>query len=382
MTETTSDSAAMQAIATRRAPRPAALSALATALGSRLPLVPASFFGIVLGLIGLGNPWRVAVRVWGLPPLAGELIMLAGVAVWAIVLFLYAAKWILAREDALAEVRHPIQCCFVGLAGVATMMVSMAAAPYSPAAAELLFLGGLGFAVGFAVWRTGGFWMGGRPSEAMTPVLYLPTVAAGFVAASAASLHGYGALAQMCFGAAFFSWLGIESVLLHRLLTGPPMEPALRPTLFILLAPPTVGGVAAANVMGDAWSLLPAAMLGYGALQALVLIRLLPWIAAARFTPGYWGSAFGATAFAMLALRLTEKGADPVIAALAPWLFAGANATVAALAAATLGRLTQGELLTASALPRRSAGAAEEALRPPSETQPAGAGCPLQEIEP
>lgn len=48
-----------------------------------LPLVPASFFGIVLGLIGLGNPWRVAARLWGLPVLPSELIMLAGVATWA-----------------------------------------------------------------------------------------------------------------------------------------------------------------------------------------------------------------------------------------------------------------------------------------------------------
>ena len=29
-------------------------------------IVPASFFGIVLGLLGLGNCWRVAVKIWHL----------------------------------------------------------------------------------------------------------------------------------------------------------------------------------------------------------------------------------------------------------------------------------------------------------------------------
>ena len=313
-----------------------------------LPLVPASFFGIVLGLIGLGNPWRVATRLWGLPVLPGELIMLAGVAVWAVVLLLYSAKWIFAREAALAELRHPIQCCFVGLAGVATMMVSMAAGPYSREIAELLFFVGLAFMIGFAVWRTGGLWMGGRAAQAITPVLYLPTVAGGFVAASAGSMLGYTGIAQIGFGAAFFSWIAIESVLLQRLFTAAPMEPALRPTLFIQLAPPTVGGVAAVNVLGDQWSILPAAMLGYAMLQGLVLIRLMPWIVGKSFTPGYWGSAFGATAFAMLALRLAERD-QPFAAAIAPWLFVGANVVLAMLAAGSLRLLVRGKLLGAPA---------------------------------
>ena len=323
-----------------------------------LPLVPVSFFGIVLGLIGLGNPWRVATRLWGLPSLPGELIMLAGVVVWAVVLVLYSAKWVWAREDALAEARHPIQCCFIGLAGVATMMASMAAEPYSRRSAELLLLVGLSFTVAFAVWRTGGLMMGNRSSENITPVLYLPTVAGGFVAASAASLLGYGGLAQMLFGAAFFSWLSIESVLLNRLFTAAPVEPALRPTLVIQLAPPTVGGVAAVNVLGDQWSILPVAMLGYGTLQALVLIRMMPWIAGKNFTPGYWGSAFGATAFAMLALRLAEKGPLPIAREIAPWLFAGANLVVAILIAGSIRWLARGLLIR-----RRTEGATQRGFQ-------------------
>ena len=32
-----------------------------------LPLIPVPYFGMVLGLGGLGNGWRVAARVWGAP---------------------------------------------------------------------------------------------------------------------------------------------------------------------------------------------------------------------------------------------------------------------------------------------------------------------------
>ncbi|WP_336470691.1 hypothetical protein [Agrobacterium tumefaciens] len=50
-------------------------------------------------------------------------------------------------------------------------------------------------------------------------------------------------LGQCVFGADFFGWLAIESVLLHRLLTAPGMANTLRPTLGIQLAPPVVGAV-------------------------------------------------------------------------------------------------------------------------------------------
>ena len=94
-------------------------------------------------------------------------------------------------------------------------------------------------------------------------------------------------------------------------------------------------------------------MLGYATLQALVLIRLMPWIVGKSFTPGYWGSAFGATAFAMLALRLTEKGEQPLAAALAPWLFIGANLVIAVLAIGSIRLLLGGHLImpTTSATP-------------------------------
>ena len=34
--------------------------------------VPASFFGMILGLVGLGNCWRVAAKIWHLPAWIGE----------------------------------------------------------------------------------------------------------------------------------------------------------------------------------------------------------------------------------------------------------------------------------------------------------------------
>lgn len=313
--------------------------------------VPAAFFGMVLGLAGLGAAWRAAHIAWKLPTLIGELLMAAAAAIWLVLLVLYALKWLLARETALAELSHPVQCCFVGLVGVATMLVAGGCAPYSRRLALALYVSGALYTIAFAVWRTGGLWLGGRDAAQTTPVLYLPSVAGSFVAAIIGSGLGLSDVGSFFFGMGFFGWLALESVLLHRLLTAPSMVPALRPTLGIQLAPPVVGAVALIAVAPQAPALLAHAMIGYGVLQALVLLRLLPWILEEPFKASYWAFTFGVTALAIAPVRLVSLGDEGVIRYLAPGLFCFANAVVAVVAIGTMYRLLQGSLMARPVVP-------------------------------
>src|SRR5713226_1549241 len=124
--------------------------------------VPASFFGMILGLAGLGGDWRVAARIWSLPAWIGEIVMLVAVVVWAVLVLLYVAKWFSHREQALAELNHPIQCCFIGLFPVSTLLVALAVQPYAQLVAIALFFAGAVGTLGFSVWRHGGLWRGSR----------------------------------------------------------------------------------------------------------------------------------------------------------------------------------------------------------------------------
>lgn len=310
----------------------------------RLPLIPASFFGMVLGIAGLGSGWRLAGRVWGLPAAVGEALLALGAIVWAVLVALYAAKWVLARDAARAELEHPVQCCFVGLAGVATMLVAGAALPLSHALGLLLWAVGALFTFGFALWRTGLLWRGEREPGSTTAVLYLPLVAGSFVTATVVAALGRADWGQLAFGAGLFSWLAIESVLLQRLYNGPALPPALRPTLGIQLAPPVVGAVAYLSVQGGPPDIVAHALLGYGLIQALLLLRLLPWIREQPFAPSYWAFSFGVTALANAALIMAGRGEAGPAATLAPFLFVGANAVILLLAAGTLVQLLRGGL--------------------------------------
>ena len=298
--------------------------------------VPASYFGVVLGIAGLGSAWRAAHRVWGLPAIWGELLMLLAVAIWAAFVLGYLAKWIFSRDAALAETEHPVQCCFVGLIGVSTSLMALNTAPYFPILAEFLFISGALYTLAFGLWRTGLLWRGGRDPNTTTPVLYLPLVAGAFVTATAAAALGYAEWGQLAFGAGLFAWLAIESVLLHRLYNFASLPPALRPLLGIHLAPPAVGAVAYLGVSGASPDLVARALIGYGLLQALLLLRMLPWIMEQPFTLSYWAFTFGATALATAALRMIELGEAGAVARLAPYLFIAGNLTVGVIALGTL----------------------------------------------
>jgi tellurite resistance protein len=311
-------------------------------------LLPASWFSVVLGLTGLGNAWRVAHRVWGLPPAVGEALHLVAGLIWAWLAAAYVGKWLRAPAAARAELEHPVQCCFVGLAGVSTLLVAGGALPHSRPLAGVLFVVGLVVTLGFAVWRTGGLWQGGRDPSTITAVLYLPTAAGSFVAATVAAAFGLAGWAPLLFGAGILSVLAIESVLLHRLMTAPALAGPLRPTLGITLAPPTVGGVAYLAVSQRA-DVIASVFLGYGLLQAAVLLRLLPWIRKEPFGMSYWAFSFGASALATLPLRMVEEGATGAAAALAPVLFVLANLAIGALAAGTVALALRGRLLPAPA---------------------------------
>ncbi|MCB8882082.1 dicarboxylate transporter/tellurite-resistance protein TehA [Acidisoma cellulosilytica] len=316
---------------------------------ARLPNVPASFFGIVLGLAGLGNAWRAATAAWHLPAVIGEGLMAAATIVWAILVLLYGLKWVFRRKDAMAEALHPVLCCFIGLGGVSTMLISLAVLPYSHPLGLVLFAAGGLFTLSFGVWRTGLLWQGGRDPAATTPVLYLPTVAGGFVGAAAAAAFGYPEWGQFAFGAALLAWLAIESVLLHRFYTLPEMPAALRPTLGIQLAPPAVGAVAYYAVNGGHADLVVNALMGYGILQALILLRLLPWLLKQPFTASYWAYTFGAAALTTTPLRMIAHGQTGPATQIAPVLFIAANVVIGLIALATIRLLLQGRLLPAAA---------------------------------
>jgi tellurite resistance protein len=102
-------------------------------------------------------------------PVVGESVMAIAVAVWVLLVLLFIAKWMWRRAEAVREVEDPVQCCFVGLLPVSTMLISLVGLPYGYTVAAALGIAGGAGQLAFAVYRTGQLWAGEGIRRARRP---------------------------------------------------------------------------------------------------------------------------------------------------------------------------------------------------------------------
>jgi tellurite resistance protein len=307
-----------------------------TGVAQRAPL-PASFFGVVLGLSGLGQAWRVATRLWGMPGAIGETILAAAALIWAALLLGYVAQAISHPAVAREEFEHPVKGGAAALLGVSTLLMVLAVLPYSRVLAWLLAGAGLLWHLAFSLWHTGLLWKGGRDPLDDAPTLYLPTVAGNFTSAAALGALGQPDWGWLFLGAGLFSWLAIEPLIIRRLWRVEGVPAAQRPLLGIQFAPPVVCAMAwlmlvpGSAVATDHW--LPM-LWGYGLFQLLLGLRLKSWLAEQPFAPNYWSFTFGVAAAAVSGLKLALAGVGAAQVLAIP-VFAGANLFIGYLAVRT-----------------------------------------------
>lgn len=266
--------------------------------------IPVSYFSISLGLLSLGLAWRAAGSLLGFPAAAGEGILVLGALSWLFFLLIYIYKWLQAPAAAVTELHDLVQCCFISLLPITTILMGLALLPYGTTAAKSFIAVGITACIFFAAYRSGGLWRGTHCLEATTPVIYLPTVAASFASATALATLGLNEIGWLFFGAGFFSWLGLEAAIQQRLRIAAPLPAAMRPVIGIQLAPPFVGCAAYLSLNGGILDLPSKLLIGYGLLDLLFLGRLLPWIMEKGFLVSLWAFSFGLGSMATVGVKI------------------------------------------------------------------------------
>ena len=95
-----------------------------------LPIAPASFFAMTLGLAETGNAWRNASSLWDLPKFIGEVFETLAVISFVWWLVIYINKWMNHREAAVSELKDPIQSSFLALIPESIILVAAAIYTY------------------------------------------------------------------------------------------------------------------------------------------------------------------------------------------------------------------------------------------------------------
>ncbi|WP_318389460.1 dicarboxylate transporter/tellurite-resistance protein TehA [Enterobacter sp.] len=308
--------------------------------------LPAGYFGMVLGIIGMGFAWRYASTIWPVTHRVGDGLVMLATLIWALLALAFLIRLLRFPHSVIAEIRHPVMSSFVSLFPATTMLVAIGFVPWYRPASLVLFGIGVSIQLAYAAWQSAGLWRGLHPEEATTPGLYLPTVANNFISAMACGALGFHDAGIVFLGAGIFSWLSLEPVILQRLRSAGELPVSQRTSLGIQLAPALVACNAWLSVNGGEADTLAKMLFGYGLLQLLFTLRLLPWYLTQPFNATFWSFSFGVSALASTGLHLGHSVGPGFFHTLALPLFLFTNLIIALLMLQTLKLLWRGKLLT------------------------------------
>ena len=307
--------------------------------------LPAGYFGMVLGTIGMGFAWRYAGTIWPVSHLIGDVLVSLAMAIWLLLTIAFFVRAIRFPYSVLQEMHHPISSSFVSLFPATTMLVAIGLTPWCRLLALVIFIIGVVMQLSYAAWQTAGLWRGEHPADATTPGLYLPTVANNFISAMACGGFGFHDLGLVFVGAGVVSWLTLEPVIVQRLRSGGTLSVPLRTSLGIQLAPSLVACNAWLSVNGGQVDAFAKMLFGYGLLQLIFMLRLMPWYLRQSFNASFWSFSFGISVLAATGLHLGHASQSGFFHNLAIPLFIFTNIVIALLLLKTLILLLQGKLL-------------------------------------
>ncbi|MBB1073069.1 C4-dicarboxylate ABC transporter [Rhodoferax sp. 4810] len=288
---------------------------------SRLELFPVAFFSIILGLTGVSLAWQKAQILFAFQPdMAGGLRWVA-LGLFILTTSVYCLKFIRYRDTVIAEFTHPIQVNFFPTISMSLLLLAAAFLPSLPILATGFWLIGTGLHLILTLYIMS-VWLHHNKLDIhhINPAWFIPIVGNALVPLAGVPL-GYTELSWFFFSIAMLFWLVLLAIIFYRVLFHNPLPDRLMPTFFILIAPPAVGFIAYAQLIGlmqtsdlDAFGRI---LYYSGLFLTLLLITQAQRFARIQFYLSWWVYSFplaAITVATIIMFQVTQLTAFAVIA--------------------------------------------------------------------
>ena len=310
----------------------------------RLEHFPIAIFSIVMGMTGLALAWLKAHAVLGMPFVVAEGLRSAAGVLFVIFLLVYGLKALRYPHEILMEMRHPVRINFFATISISLLLLATAYVETHPEVA--LWLWGVGAALQLmltlAIFSS---WLHHTHYEIhhANPAWFIPVV--GNILVPIAGVHlASPELSWFFFSIGLVFWIVLLTIVLYRLFFHEPLPVRLTPTLFILLAPPSVGFIAYLQLDGNNLDAF-ARILYYTALfLALLLASNTVRFLRTPFFISAWAYSFPLAALTIATLVMNTRQPGPVFATLGLGLLALVSLVVAMLTVKTLVAVSRGQI--------------------------------------
>lgn len=298
-------------------------------------------FGIVMGLGGVSNAWALAHRDFGVPLAVSQLLLGLAVLSFAVLALLHGAKLCLHFAAVAEEFRHPVRASFFPAISVAAVVLSIGLRGYAHAAAEVLWSVGAAVHFAFALTLIRRWILHAQDESVLTPAWFIPIVGNILVPVGGVPL-GHVEISWFFFSIGLVLWLVFFTIVVHRVLFLPAMSERSLPTLFILLAPPSIGLAAYLAFTGGQPGALGDILYCLALFIAILLASLVRHIAHGPFFMSWWAMTFPAAGWAGACIAYHLARPSAATAGIAVIALAAASLIVAWIAVRTAGHIASG----------------------------------------
>jgi tellurite resistance protein len=273
--------------------------------------MPVSLFGAGLGIAGFAAAWREAAIAFDAGGDIGRLLTGIAFGFFLAICVLYAVKYLRHPDAVLREFHHPVLSNFFSAATMTLLVLTSSLGGDAPTLAPILW----GVAAAANVTLTiaiVGFWISRdcHVSHA-APVWFIP-VAGNLLIPIVGAPLGFVEIGWMMLAVGLLFWIVLFTIVFYRLLFEQPIEANLKPTLFILVAPPALAFIAYVVLSNGVVDGMATMLLGLSTFMLLLLLPQVPALAKAPFGLSWWSYIFPLSAFSIAWTLYADAMADEI----------------------------------------------------------------------
>lgn len=216
----------------------------------RLQFFPIMMFAIVMGLSGLTMVYKRVSEILYFPSFISILMMIVTSIIFLLILYFYALKLIKHKNEVKKEFSHPVRINFFAASSISILLLSMIYRHNIDAISQIFFIIGAILHI-FFTFYTIKFWINNNlEMQHSNPAWFIPIVG-NLIVPIAGKGFVSDEILYFYFSIGIFFWIVLFSIILNRIIFHNQFAPKFMPTLFILIAPPSIGFISYIKLTGS-----------------------------------------------------------------------------------------------------------------------------------
>lgn len=267
---------------------------------TRLNHFPIMMFAITMGLSGITIVYQKATLWLGLPSSINVIFIILVTLIFLTIASVYTLKMLFYFDAVIQEFNHPIRINFFATVSISLLLLSIIYSEISIMLSSILWYSGATLQT-FFTFYTINFWMKKNIDIShLNPAWFIPIVGNVIVPIGGENFAPFTILFYF-FAVGIFFWIILLPIIMNRIIFYQPLAHKFIPTLFIMIAPPSISFISYIKLTGT-FDLFASFLYSIGLFFTLLLLLKINDFIKLPFFISWWAFTFPLAAITIASL--------------------------------------------------------------------------------